>query len=79
LLRELIKNASADFGYQLSRWCTELLAIKINEIIEFQLHTGTIRRWLPYAGLVWRRAAPILRFRNLYKDEKMTAMRKALD
>ena len=32
LLRELIKHSPGDFGYQRSRWSTELLAIKINEI-----------------------------------------------
>ncbi|MBN7970054.1 helix-turn-helix domain-containing protein, partial [Klebsiella pneumoniae] len=58
LLRELIKHSPGDFGYQRSRWSTELLAIKINEITGCQLHAATVRRWLPSAGLVWRRAAP---------------------
>ncbi|EIG90566.1 hypothetical protein OkiPb00131_45350 [Escherichia coli] len=35
------------------------------------LPAGRSRRWLPLAGLVWRRAAPILRIRNPHKDEKM--------
>ncbi|EDS6440936.1 helix-turn-helix domain-containing protein [Salmonella enterica subsp. VII serovar 1,40:g,z51:--] len=47
LLRELVKHAPGDFGYQRSRWSTELLAIKINEITGCQLHAGTVRRWLP--------------------------------
>ncbi len=55
LLRELVKHSPGDFGYQRSRWSTELLAIKINEITGCQLHAGTVRRWLPSAGLVWRR------------------------
>ena len=38
-----------------------------------------MRRWLPSAGLVWRRAAPTLRIRDPYKDEKMAAIHKALD
>lgn len=33
LLRELIKHSHDGFGYQRSRWSTELLTIKINEII----------------------------------------------
>ncbi|MGG2376902.1 DUF4942 domain-containing protein, partial [Salmonella enterica] len=37
-----------------------------------QLHAGTVRRWLPSAGLVWRRAAPTLRIRDPHKDEKMS-------
>ncbi|ELO91702.1 transposase insP for IS630, partial [Salmonella enterica subsp. enterica serovar Enteritidis str. 50-5646] len=28
LLRELVKHSPGDFGYQRSRWSTELLAIK---------------------------------------------------
>lgn len=79
LLRELIKHSPGDFGYQRSRWSTELLAIKINEITGCQLHAGTVRRWLPSAGLVWRRAAPTLRIRDPHKDEKMAVIHKALD
>ena len=78
LLRELIKQSPCDFGYQRSRWSTELLAIKINEITGFQLHAGTVRRWLPSAGLVWGRAAPTLCIRDPHKDEKMAAIHKAL-
>ncbi|EJF5608509.1 IS630 family transposase, partial [Salmonella enterica] len=79
LLRELVKHAPGDFGYQRSRWSTERLAIKINEITGCQLHAGTVRRGLPSAGLVWRRAAPTLRIRAPHKDEKMAAIHKALD
>ncbi|EAU0667833.1 transposase [Salmonella enterica] len=47
LLRELVKHVPGDFGYQRSRWSTERLAIKINEITGCQLHAGTVRRGLP--------------------------------
>ncbi|OKT64075.1 hypothetical protein ACN73_05460 [Escherichia coli] len=57
LLRELVKHSPGDFGYQCLRWSTELLAIKINKITCCQ----TVRRWLPSAGIVWRRAASTLR------------------
>ncbi len=79
LLHELVKHAIGNFGYQRSRWSTELLAIKINEITGCQLHAGTVRRWLPSAGLVWRRAAPTLHIRAPHKDEKMAVIHKALD
>jgi len=79
LFRELIKHSPTDFGYQRSRYSSELLAIKINEIIGCRLHAGTIRHWLPSAGLVWRIAAPTLRIRDSHKDEKMVTIRKALD
>lgn len=79
LLREMIKHSPVDFGYQRSRWSTELLAIKIKDITGCTLHAGTVSRWLPLAGLVWRRAAPTLRIRDPHKDEKMAAIHKALD
>ena len=79
LLRELIKHSPGDFGYQRLRWSTELLAIKIKEITGCCLHAGTVRRWLPSAGIVWRRAAPPLRIRDPHKDEKMAAIHKALN
>lgn len=52
LLRELVKHAPRDFGYQRSRRDTEPLAVKINEITKRRLHAGTMCRWLPSAGLV---------------------------
>ncbi|HBC1013528.1 TPA: winged helix-turn-helix domain-containing protein, partial [Escherichia coli] len=65
-------------GYQRSRWSSELLAIKIREVTGCPLHASTIRRWLPAAGLVWRRAAPTLRIRDPNKEEKMAAINMAL-
>lgn len=79
LLVQLVKRSPGDFGYQRSRWSTELLTIKINEITGCQLHAGTIRRWLPSAGVVWRRAAPTLCIRDPHKEEKMAAIHDALE
>lgn len=78
LLRELIKLAPRDFGYQRSRWSTELLAIKINELTGCHIHAGTLRRWLPATGIVWRRAAPTLRISDPHKEEKIAAINGAL-
>ncbi|MGX8940495.1 IS630 family transposase [Symbiopectobacterium sp. Eva_TO] len=79
LLIQLVKRSPHDFGYQRSRWSTELLAIKINEITGCQLHASTVRRWRPSAGLVWRRAAPTLRIRDPHKEEKMEAIAMVLE
>lgn len=38
LLRELVKHSPGDFGYQRSRWSTELLAIKIRDVTGCPLH-----------------------------------------
>ena len=78
LLLELVKHSPGDFSYQRSRWSTELLAIKVRDVIGCPLHASTIRRWLPAAGLVWRRAAPTLRIRAPHKEEKMVAIHEAL-
>lgn len=78
MLRELVKHSPGDFGYHRSRWSTELLAIKIRDVTGCPLHASTIRRWLPAAGLVWRRAAPTLRIRDPNKEEIMAAINVAL-
>lgn len=78
LLRQLVKHSPETFGYQRSRWSTELLAIKINQITGYYLHSSTMRRWLPEAGLVWRRAAPTLHIRDPHREEKMAAINAAL-
>ncbi|EOS94448.1 TnpA protein, partial [Erwinia tracheiphila PSU-1] len=80
LLRGLIKHFPGDSGYQRSRWSTALMAIKNNEITGCQLHAGTVRRWLPTGGVVWRSAGPhpTLRIRVPHKEEKMTAISTAL-
>lgn len=54
------------------------MAIKIREITGCWLHASTVRRWLPAAGLVWRRAAPTLRIRDPHREEKMAAIDTAL-
>ncbi|BFI48402.1 hypothetical protein KD2_08450 [Yersinia pseudotuberculosis] len=54
------------------------MAIKIREITGCHLHASTVRRWLPRAGLVWRRAAPTLRIRDPHKEDKMAAINAAL-
>ena len=53
-----------DFGYQRSRWCTELLAIKINRLTGLNVAASTLRRWLPRMGIVWRRPVPTLRIKD---------------
>lgn len=54
------------------------MAIKIREITGCHLHASTVCRWLPWAGLVWRRAAPTLRIRDPHKEDKMAAINAAL-
>lgn len=74
LLRQQMKHYPSDFGYQRSRWSTELMAIKIREIIGCHLHASTVRHWLPRVGLVWRRAAPTLRIRASHKEDNMAVI-----
>ncbi|MCZ6324077.1 IS630 family transposase, partial [Escherichia coli] len=67
-----------DFGYRRSCRSSELLAIKIREVTGCPPHASVIRRWLPAAGLVWRRDAPTLRIWALDKEEEMAAFNVAL-
>ena len=60
VLKILLKYTPRTLGYQRSRWSTELFALLLNKLCNIQIHSSTIRRWLPKAGIVWRRAAPTL-------------------
>ncbi len=56
-----------------------MLTIEINKLFNSILHPGTIRRWLPEAGIVWRRAAPTLHIRDPHKEEKLAAISETLE
>ena len=71
LLVLLMQFSPQDFGYQRSRWCTELLAIKINRLTGLNVAASTLRRWLPRMGIVWRRPVPTLRIKDPAYQEKM--------
>jgi len=55
-----------------------MLTIEIDELFNSTLHPASLRRWLPAAGIVWRRATPTLHIRDPHKEEKMAAITKAL-
>lgn len=78
MLTVLVQISPEELGYQRSRWSTELMTIEINRLFELSVASSTIRRWLPKAGLVWRRAAPTLRIRDPDRDSKMAAINDAL-
>lgn len=74
----LMQFSPQDFGYQRSRWCTELLAIKINMLMGLNVAASTLRRWLPRMGIVWRRPVPTLRITDPAYQEKMAQIEAAL-
>ncbi|MCU8107355.1 IS630 family transposase [Shewanella sp. SM101] len=78
VLKILLKYTPRTLGYQRSRWSTELFALLLNKLCNIQIHSSTIRRWLPKAGIVWRRAAPTLYIQDPDKKEKLAAIREAL-
>ena len=78
LLVLLMQFSPQDFGYQRSRWCTELLAIKINRLTGLNVAASTLRRWLPRMGIVWRRPVPTLRIKAPAYQEKMANIDAAL-
>lgn len=75
----LIQLCPQDFGYQRSRWSSELLAMVINAQLKLNIAASTVRRLLPKAGMVWRRSAPTLRIKDPHKEEKMAAINQALE
>ncbi|HGE8269998.1 TPA: IS630 family transposase [Aeromonas hydrophila] len=78
LLVLLMQFSPQDFGYQRSRWCTELLAIKINWLTGLNVAASTLRRWLPRMGIVWCRPVPTLRIKDPASQEKMASIEAAL-
>ena len=79
ILEMLIQFSPEDFGYQRSRWSSELFASLIHRICpELNIAASTLRRWLPRIGIVWRRAAPTLHIRDPHRDEKMALINNAL-
>jgi len=56
-----------------------MLTIEINKLFNSTLYPGSLRRWLPGAGIVWRRPAPTLHIRDPHKAEKMAAINDALE
>ncbi|CNH92619.1 IS630 family transposase [Yersinia pseudotuberculosis] len=79
MLNLLVERSPQDFGYLRLRWSTEMLTIEINKLFNSTLHPRTIRRWLPEAGIVWRRAAPTSHIRDPHKEEKLAAISEALE
>jgi len=75
----LVSWSPEDLGYQRSRWSTEFLAKVIHETTGICVHSSTLRRWMPELGIVWRRASPTLRIRDPHKEDKLAAIKAALD
>ncbi len=62
----LVQRLPKDFGGLRSRWCTELLARIANRFFGVMLHRSILHRYLKQAGMVWRRAAPALKLKDLH-------------
>ncbi len=78
VIKLLLQLSPQELGYQSSRWSTELIALEVNRLFSLQVHSSTIRRWLPKLGVVWRRAAPTLHIKDPHKDEKLAEIKAAL-
>lgn len=79
VLKLLVEHKPRDLGYQRSRWITELFSLVLKRVLGLIVRRSTIRRLLPKAGIVWRRAAPTLRIKDPAKAEKMAAICEALN
>ena len=55
-------------------WCQ----LTIREYAGISVHSSTLR-WLPELGIVWQRAAPTSLIRDPHRDEKLSAIKEALD
>lgn len=77
-LLDLVQEQPKEFGWFASRWSSELLARQINEELNTEIHSSTIRRLLPKLGVKWNRASPTLCIQDREKDWKMKEINKAL-
>lgn len=76
---QLLEKTPDDYGYLRTRWSSELLARVMKEVHGIIVHASTIRRLLPRLGYVWRRARPVLNRRDPKKNERLQAIKQALD
>ncbi|CNF57412.1 transposase [Yersinia similis] len=67
------------FGWLRSRWSTTLLSIEIKNLFSISISISTVYRCLCQAGIVWRRAAPTLKFKDPHYAEKVAAIQTALE
>ena len=79
VLKILLDYTPRTFGFQRSRWSSELFSLLLNKLCKVKVHSSTIRKWLPEIGVVWRRAAPTLYIQDPEKDVKLAAIRAALE
>ncbi len=78
MLMILVQFSPEDFGYQRSRWSTELFAKQLNEIFGSSVAASTVRRWLAKVGIVWRRAGPTHNIKDPEKEGKLANIEQAL-
>ncbi|WP_197276517.1 helix-turn-helix domain-containing protein, partial [Yersinia similis] len=75
----LVQQPPQHFGWLRSRWSTTLLSIKIKNLFSISISISTVYRCLCQAGIVWRRAAPTLKFKDPHYAEKVAAIQTALE
>ncbi|BFI52995.1 IS630 family transposase [Yersinia similis] len=75
----LVQQPPQHFGWLRSRWSTTLLSIEIKNLFSISISISTVYRCLCQAGIVWRRAAPTLKFKDPHYAEKVAAIQTALE
>ncbi|GKV83370.1 hypothetical protein PEC106664_41440 [Pectobacterium carotovorum subsp. carotovorum] len=78
ILPLLVQCSPQGFGWLRSRWSTELLALIVNRLFNVALHPSTLHRYLRKAGIVWRRAAPILKIKDPHYEEKRLTIEQSV-
>jgi transposase len=78
VVRWVMTQVPADFGFVRSRWTCEALAIVLHEDQRVRVSRETVRRWLHEAGLVWRRPRPVLGPKDPHYAAKVRKIRALL-
>lgn len=78
VVRWVMEQTPADFGFVRSRWTCECVAVVLREDLRVEAGRETVRRLLRDEGLVWRRPRPVLGPKDKAYAYKLGRVRKML-
>jgi putative transposase len=78
VVRWVLRYSPTDFHFARSQWSCGAVAVVLREDFRRTVGRETVRRGLTDAGLVWRRARPVIRPKDPDRESKLRALRALL-
>ena len=78
-MRWVLTLSPTEFRFARSRWSCEAAAAVLREDFRVTVGRETVRLWLRYAGLVWRRPRPTIRPKDPCREKKLADLRALLN